>query len=157
MVDHPLLAVRPHLLVILPILVKHPFEVWHSFTPLYLSPYFPVDKNLPHHIFIVVASRHYEGRLIAGLYHLQLFRWQFLQWYIFVMTHAWTMRQASGVKTKWRLLFNLFLVISVLLVRLPSYLEIMDVAIARVSLLADKKGHLLWIGRTDFFAYQNIW
>ena len=66
------------------------------------------------------------------------------------------MRQASGVKTKWRLLFNLFLVISVLLVRLPSYLEIMDVAIARVSLLADKKGHLLWIGRTDFFAYQNI-
>ena len=87
-VDDPLLVVRPHLLVVVPVLVKHPLEVRHAFPRLDLLPYLPLQKDIPDHVLVVVAPHHHEGGLVGALDYPQFLGSRILERYVLAMVHA---------------------------------------------------------------------
>jgi hypothetical protein len=65
MIDNPLLGIRPHLLIVMSILVKHPLKIRHALPRFHLLPYLTLQQQIPHQILIVVTTHHMESKLVG--------------------------------------------------------------------------------------------
>ena len=87
-IDYSLFVVGPHFLIVVSVFVEDPLEVGHTFANFDLLPYLSLQKDVPDHVFVVVAPYHNEGGLVAALDHPQLLGSRLLERYVFAMTQT---------------------------------------------------------------------
>jgi hypothetical protein len=72
MVDDPALVKRPHLLVVMLVLIENPLETGHSLACFYLSPNLALQQNLTHQFLVVIPLYNQKARFVAALIDPQL-------------------------------------------------------------------------------------
>lgn len=149
MIDDFLFSIAIHFLIIMLVLVEHPFEIRHSLPEFYLFPDLTIVHDLAHQLFIIIAFHHCKSQLVAH-FHLAHLLYQILLDSLLGI-YPDPVRQTCRI-TVGLLVRLLSVVVCMLFLRLLPLLEIVDVDVLGGPLFADEEGDLFWVGRCYFFA-----